>query len=326
MKQSLTLLLIILGLSACQNPFGGTKETFNSDYAIKDTASIDKIVITDSRAITLNLEKVNGKWLADGRHEIREDFKDVVLTTLYRMQKKHPVPKNMREDVMKRMNTMAKKVEVYAGDKKIREMYASSAPSSDDASYMYLKGDDMPYVVAVPGVVGTLDARFNAEFEEWKSHEIFKYRLGEIKSIRVEYPLEGLASYTLHQPSNDQFEIERGGQKQKVNKLKALAFYNAFSNINLEAFQNDFSKRDSIEASTPHAIIEVTDKQNEARKITIFRMPTYRRSKMMFDEQGNPVPYDLDRYFATVRQGKEFVIIQQYVFEKLFRKYEDFID
>jgi len=325
MKQITTILFLIVSIIACQNPFG-SKESFNADFAVKDTAAIDKIVITDTRNVTLNLTKRDGQWLANQKHEIREDFIDVLLTTFYRMQKKHPVPKNMRAGVMKRMNSMAKKIEVYNGDEKIREMYASSAPSNEIGSYMYLKGDEIPYVVDVPGVEGTLDARFNAELEEWKSHEIFKYGLGEIKKIELAYPLEGAEPFSLHQPKNDYFEIERTGEKKPVSKLKALAFFNAFSFINLEAFQNDYSKRDSIENATPYAIIEVTDQADNKRKITIWRMPNYRRSKLMFDPEGNRLPYDLDRYFATVRDGKEFVIIQQYVFEKLFRKYDDFID
>jgi len=326
MKKFALFIAALFCFTACQNPFAGSKETYNADFAIKDTAAIDKIIITDTRGISLSLNQTEDQWLANGKHEIREDFIEVVLNTLYRMKKKHAVPKNMREAVMLRMNAMAKKVDVYIGDNKVREMYLSSAPPTEDGSYMYLHGSETPYVVAVPGVEGALDARFNAELEEWKSHEIFKYKLGEIKAISVAYPLEKIEAFTLHQNKVDQFEIERNGQKQSVKKLKALAFCNAFSEINLEAFQNDYSKRDSIEQAIPHAIISVTDRQDRKKAITIFRMPNYRRSKIMFDAEGNRLPYDLDRYFATVRDGKEFVIIQQYVFEKLFRKYEDFLD
>ncbi len=325
MKYVLTFLLIAITFSACQNPFGGEKETFNADFSVKDTSAIDHIVITDTQNNTLDLSRESGQWIANGKHEIRQDFIKVVLNTFYQMQKKYPVPKNMRGEVMKRMNTMARKIEVYQGDQKVREIYMSSAPSNEIGSYMYLKGDDIPYVVAVPGVDGILESRFNTDIADWKSHEIFKYKLGDIKSVHVEYPLDGLKSFTVHQPNNDEFVIEHRGEQREIKKLKALAFYNSFSNINAEAFENGHSKRDSIVRSKPHAIIEVTNKRDEKRKIVIFRMPNNRRSKMMYDEKGKRLPYDLDRYFATIRDGKEFVIIQQYVFEKLFRKYEDFI-
>ena len=39
---------------------------------------------------------------------------------------------------------------------------------------------------------------------------------------------------------------------------------------------------------------------------------------MQFDYEGNPLKYELDKYFALVNNGQDFALIQHFVFGKLF--------
>ncbi|HXH17452.1 MAG TPA: hypothetical protein VNJ07_00085, partial [Chitinophagales bacterium] len=62
-----------------------------------------------------------------------------------------------------------------------------------------------------------------------------------------------------------------------------------------------------------------------SKQMVVYHMPLNRRSKLQYDAQGNRLPYDLDRYYAVINNGNDFVIIQDFVFGKIFRKYSDFI-
>ena len=71
--------------------------------------------------------------------------------------------------------------------------------------------------------------------------------------------------------------------------------------------------------------MSVTDRTGETKKMTVFYMPLNKRSKLQQDQYGNELPFDLDRFYALINEGKDFVVIQNFVFGKVFRKYEDFL-
>ena len=54
-------------------------------------------------------------------------------------------------------------------------------------------------------------------------------------------------------------------------------------------------------------------------------MGVNKRSKTQFDDRGQRVKYDVDRLFALMNNGKDFVIIQYYVFGKILLGYDDFL-
>jgi hypothetical protein len=56
-------------------------------------------------------------------------------------------------------------------------------------------------------------------------------------------------------------------------------------------------------------------------------MPINQRTKQQTDPNtGRPMLYDSDRYYALINHNKDFVVIQQYVFGKILRQYDDFFD
>ena len=54
-------------------------------------------------------------------------------------------------------------------------------------------------------------------------------------------------------------------------------------------------------------------------------MPLTSESMMQYDKKGNPVMYDADRFFATINNGSDFVIVQQFHMGRLFKKIAFFI-
>jgi hypothetical protein len=103
-----------------------------------------------------------------------------------------------------------------------------------------------------------------------------------------------------------------------------MKYLSSFTFLNVEMYDNDNPKRDSITASTPFASVTVTAKNGETKPMTVYYMPLNRRSKAQFDAQGNYLPHDQDKYYAVINGGKDFVVIQHFVFGKLFRSYHEF--
>jgi dihydroxyacid dehydratase/phosphogluconate dehydratase len=71
--------------------------------------------------------------------------------------------------------------------------------------------------------------------------------------------------------------------------------------------------------------ITVTDRNNQTHTTVIYNMPRTSDSAMQYDRQGNPLPYDSDHFFATINNGNDFVIVQEFHMGRLFKKIAFFI-
>ena len=100
--------------------------------------------------------------------------------------------------------------------------------------------------------------------------------------------------------------------------LKVMNFLASFRNINFEALLNDLEphRKDSILAMTPYCIISLTDISRSTQSIKIYRKGAFPGE---MDDLGTPAPYDLDRLYALVNDGKDFTLIQYFVFDKILR-------
>ena len=97
-----------------------------------------------------------------------------------------------------------------------------------------------------------------------------------------------------------------------------------FKLISVESYENSYTKQDSVLMNDPFATITVTNKRGEENKATLYYKPIDKRSKAKFTHWGEPLKADLDRYFAVVNNGKDFAIVQDFVFRKLFRRHKHF--
>jgi len=188
-----------------------------------------------------------------------------------------------------------------------------------------------PYVMVVPGFIGILSVRYFTDETEWRDTKVFDYSLGDIKQITVRYPQLPARSFYINAVSDDSFAVystqsgESPHPAERINKEGVVRYLSSFKSLHAEAFDNNNSKRDSIVRSIPYVSVTITDKTNKVNQLVVYYMPLNKRSKLQFDPKGNRLPYDLDRYYAAINRGSDFVIIQDFVFGKIFRQYSDFI-
>jgi len=59
------------------------------------------------------------------------------------------------------------------------------------------------------------------------------------------------------------------------------------------------------------------------QQLTIYYIPVNKRSKTQFNQAGERVLYDVDRYYATSDNNKEVIMIQEYVFGKVLNTFDE---
>lgn len=338
MKKYLPYLLVILALAVAavwfiQHP---SKETVNKregDFAVKDAKEIAKIVIADTENNKIELTNSNGLWMANGKYAAREDMVESVMDAVTRMASLCPVPVAAHDNVIREMMAHHVRVEIFDKANKLMKSYWVGGPTVDGQNtYMLLEEDGQPvsrpHMIYIPGFKGYVTHRFSTDLEQWRTRVVFNYKPEEIKSLRVEYPADEKNSFTLTKLANDSVVVAPLDEKFRINELyqqkyiyQYLSFY---SSIYLEAFVNEYPSRDSVMKTTPYCIFTITEMDSSVNEVKLFYMPINKRSKTQFDVNGRELSYDVDHYYAAVHEGKDFAVVQYFLFGKLLRNYKDF--
>lgn len=332
MKKTYLYLIILLLLTATAyfllNKDSGTIPESEKEFAVKDIENISKILLAGKDERKIVLEKTAYGWSVNNEYLARQDGIDNLLKTIRDVRADYPVPKNQKNSVVKQLATSATKVEIYDTKlKRIKTYYVGDATNQYKGTYMILEDAENPFVTSIPGFQGFLSTRYFLDLEEWKDRIIFRYQPEHIKNISIEYPQNPTSGFTLCVITPDTFSIsksEKPNETIKYNTEKVKLFISFFQRAGAEAYNNANSLKDSILQTTPFCIISVQDTTDYVNEIKFYHKPLDKRTKQQFDEQGNPMPYDMDRYFASVNKGKDFMLVQDFVFGKFFRTWKDF--
>lgn len=305
------------------------------NFAVEDIASLERIVLTDNKNVQADLRRESDHWKINGKYRAMQPKIETLLETLHKIKVDYPVSRAAWNNVNKELSAKATRVELFKKDeeKPFKVYYVGGNTNDSKGTFMAmeLKGKPAgkPYVMSIPGFQGVLDARYFTAEADWRDTGIFDYDMDEIAQITLQYPAHPEFSFHLKTLAKDSFSITPVGNapkpSAKIYKEGVVKYLSSFTFLNAEAFDNNNPKKDSIINTIPFASVMITDQNANSKQMVVYYMPLNKRSKTQFDPQGIRIPYDLDRYYATINDKQDFVIIQDFVFGKIFRKYQDFL-
>ncbi len=324
------LLVIILGFSSFWfiiNKHNGTiKETLR-DFAVQDTASINKIFLADKKGTTITLERQKeGGWRVNGKYDVRKDAIDVLLMTIRKVDVKEPVGKNAVDNVIKRLAGKAVKCEIYQDNKLTKAYYVGSETQDATGTFMILIDPETmetsakPFVTYIPGFEGYLTTRYFTEENGWRDRTLIKYNPNDIASVKMEVPFKPEYSYELKIKGNNNYEVKMLGTNSllpNVDEMAVKQYLSYFQHQNYESFEVSISPKqvDSVMKAQPINILTITDNKGKTNKIRFFaRKP---RDPGKQDKEGNEIVYDLDRMDAIQNDDKELLMVQYLGFGKM---------
>lgn len=323
----LILLLVVLAAAAIyffstkNNGTLGTKADEKSDFAIEDTASIDKIFIADANGQTVTLMKSDNVWMVNGKYIARPDNIRILMKTFSRIDVRSPVPKAAFNNVVKQIATSATKVEIYQGeDKPSKIYYVGGATLDHQGTYMLLETEGVkssaPFIMYIPGNYGYLSTRFFTEAQQWRNPIVFRYLPEEIKSIEVNYYESPASSFSIKNVDGQFMMYDIGSDKAlSVNQDLLNEYVNRYGKIYYEMIDLESSQEaiDSTVSSPPYFSIEVKDFLGGSNKIVAYHMPNFRE---IMDKTETPYPYDVDRMYGYLN-NELFTYIQFATFDKI---------
>ncbi len=320
-------LVVVLGMVAfflvTRNSSSSIKRELR-DFAVEDTASIDRVfmVTKDNRQVILN--RVGDHWTVNEKYKARQDAIDILLKTLNRIRIKSPVSNSMLDNSIKMLATRNTKVEVYHKNKLIKTIYVGGPTQYQMGNFMMLEGSSVPFVVNIPGFTGYLSTRFFIEETGWRSTEIFDYNFNDIKSVSIEDPQDPKGSFRVESPQVGRYEVTSPTGAQLPNKMDTVAvryYISKFEKLNFEFFADSTSLtvRDSLKTAAPLKILTLEDRTGKSTKLITWRRPANGK----LDPDGNPLVWDNERMWALL-DGESWVVVQYYVFNSIFVNFDYF--
>lgn len=336
-KKSIIIILMLALLSGLAIYFYKTKGGHStidkemSDFAVKDTASIDKIFLADKDGKTILLEKTKTGWTVNGKYPARYDAVEMLLYTIRMVEVRSPVSKSSMKNVLKIMASKSTKVEIYSHGDKIKQYYVGHTTQDHLGTYMLLTNLDNdenyeePFVTHIPGFDGFLNTRYYTDEIDWRDRLVFNYSPPQIKQIKLDLHIMPDSSFTIDLFSMQRFGLKTGkGEQLNFDEAKLKQYITYFFNVNTEVV---LDKKDHLtdslsKSGIPFATLTVFDRNNGKSVCEFYRKKPIAAKNQ---EYGIDYQYDPDRLFIKYNDGKDYGVAQYYIFGKILQTYGYFL-
>lgn len=322
---SLIVVVLVIAVPLVMRWKNDWKPVSSKDFAISEPEKLTKIYMVNRVNQQLMLEKQSdGGWTVNGRFRASEQKVRLFMETLRDIRAKNPVSEREHNAVVKNLSAEGIKVEFYEGEKKVKTYYVGGNTLDETGTYMFIDDNNssVPYVVHIPGFVGYVSGRYDLNENSWRDAKIFNTDFNKFSKASVTYPGN----------EKNNFMIERTGEKFVLRDLKGeeipgadqekLKLYSAlFNNVSYEGIINSASQGfvDSVKNAVPRCVITVTNKDNSSVQLKVYFKPVTSETKKIYDEKGNLLVFDVDRYYAVVNNNKELLMVQDYIFRNIFQ-------
>lgn len=325
-KRNALIIIGLMGLIAAafyvhRTRSGSTLDSSLAEFAVSDTASIDRIFLADRRGNTVLLDRKQvDHWELNEKHKARQDAVQLLLETIMKVEVKMPVPKVSHNNVVRLLAGTATKVEVYQKGELVRTYYVGDATTDHEGTYMIMEGKEVPYITHIPGFHGWLTPRYFTRVNEWRDTEVFRYpRLSEIAEVNITYHTDPAASFSLTRDTDGRYHLRPAGAKADLGPLDTSMvrmYMHEFSNIRFErAMDMEDAVRDSVIASQPYYTINVRHTNGETRNVTTWRIKALPGT---YDIEDRPLQWDTDRMHAMLGDDRtQLVLVQYFVFDRI---------
>lgn len=336
MKKNRTLIILTVVLGGLATYFlmkdnSSSFKTALRDFSVKDTAAITKIFLADRNGKSVTLHKnPEGKWFFNDSLSPRKDMIKSLMDVIYKVDVKENVAKSAYNNVIKTLSSTGIKCEIYLNNESTpsKVYYVGGATPDDLGTYMWMEDSRVPYITEIPGFNGYLTPRYCVSPTDWKEPIIFSYTPAEIQKISVSYTAFPQRSFELIRNKNS-FQISGKSGASSVQQVDSVAIDNyldLFKSLSYESLETTLSpaQHDSLKQTNTLCSVSVTDIKNQQRSIDIYPMPVNEKSLTLQDSLGKPLKYDVDRMIGYFQNTGEWVVIQHYTFDRIFRSPEDF--
>lgn len=336
MKKNKLLILttVLLGALAIYYLMQNKSSTFKTElreFAVKDTAAITKIFLADRNGNSIVLNRgADGNWLVNDTIQPKKDVLKSLLDAIYKIDVKENVAKSAYNNTIKSLSSTGIKCEIYLHNesKPYKIYYVGESTPDILGTYMMLENSTVPFIMEIPGFNGYLTPRYTVELADWKDPVIFSYSPEEIQQIEITYSAFPERNLSLRREGKT-FAVSGTSSTNSISVVDTIGvdnYLSLFKALYYESREGQLTalQHDSLRQTQALCSVSVTDIRGAIRTVTIFPMPISEKSLTQQDSLGNLLKYDVDRMIGFIPKEGEWVVIQHYTFDRIFRSPQDF--
>ncbi len=342
------ILVVVAGVLIWNNRYLSTVRGEAADFQVWDTSTVTRLYLADRNDHESLLERQpDNTWMLNGTYKAHSKQIQALLSTLYKVRIKMPVSRASHDNIVKQLAVNSTKVEVYQivprinlfnriklfpHEKRTKVFYVGDATKDSSGTFMLREGADQAYIVYIPGFRGFITTRFTAQPDDWRDHGIFSTSLADIQSVSVEFNREPQSSFLVENTGRHQYTMKRLADNSLVafDTMKVINLLSSFGDLRFESLLNNLVPQERIDSITQSPYLQritLITKDGKTTQLTTFEKLVTNTSILeiegLVDEEGNPLdPIDHDRVYGLINDGKDFVLIQYYVFDKVLNPAE----
>lgn len=336
MKKNLIPFVTLILLSAVAvylylNNRSGTVKKELCDFAVKDTAAINKLFLADREGNRATLTRQpDNSWKVNNTYKAKSSAVATLLATINSLDVKSPVGKNLYNTTIKLMSSHSVKIEIYQHDKLTKTYYVGHPTMDNTGTFMYLEGSSVPFIMWIPGFNGFLTSRYFADPLQWRDPAIFRFIPQRIVEVEVTSLKKPEYSFRLSRGADSSYAITLLSTNKilaPTEPIKIRNFLMKFQNTNYLLIDTRIARKfaDSLVANAAFATIHVKDDAGYQKDATCYRIPVTAATKNGVDPvTGKNRPYDPDNFYLKLNQDTSWYMAQYYHFDPILCDPADF--
>jgi hypothetical protein len=236
-------------------------------FKVQDIKAIDRITLESANG-KVELEFNGARWKINDKYEADRNLVDVLFATIQQAEPKRPVASSMKDSITNLLIKQGIKVSLFSKDQPHEIFYAGGNQKKTQA-FFKREGDDMPYVMIIPGYRVYTSGIFELAENDWRDKRIFSFNWRNFKNLTATFPSESDQNFKVTFIDN-YFGVEG---ITPVDTAKLNSYLDAVSLLTADSFigRNSFKAYDSLLNSEPEVIIEVTDVADRRYQLFLYR-------------------------------------------------------
>lgn len=296
------------------------------NFAIQDTASVDKISIYDTyfdRNHTVVRNK-KGIWEDEKGNCVQQHIIQMMLETMNKVTLKGYVPKSAMGNMKKQMMAKNKEVRIFQNGEWVKTWYVGHPTQDHQGTHMLLetpeKKSDNPVIMGMKGLNGILDPRFFTDPRKFACSELFSYKREDIKSVEAINRVRPTESFKVEKQGADYKVTSNSRVVKNLNKRNLLFYLNGFENINFNQPNYTLSPEDidSLKSKSPDYELKIDAFNKDSYELKMYR-------RLDPESSSDTIIYDKD-YLWGVKPGGDVVRMQYYSVGPLIEGMTVFVD
>ncbi len=186
----IALIVTFLVYFLIKNPRKSTLNLAEIEFAVKDTASIQKVTLTayieGNPVSKVYLTKKETNWWVNEKFKAQNTAVEHLLQTIYAIQMQQPLHPNAIENVKKLIKKRNIHVIIQNSNGTIlKGYYIGPATPDSKGNYVILEGAENPYIAEIPGFQGYLSTRFSANPDVWRDYTLWNIQPDDFQKFEL---------------------------------------------------------------------------------------------------------------------------------------------